>query len=138
MPQYNDPPSITSLNPNDIILVWQTSSSSNKTITYANLLAEIKSDSGNTLNTVYVTADETLDGDEQFVVSNSGSAIVLTLPLSGSNSGKPIQFARLGAGALTIQRSGSDTISGDNSFSLDPYQTVTLTADGISTWFLAT
>lgn len=138
MPQYNDPPSITSLNPNDIILVWQASSSSNKTITYANLLAEIKSDSGNTLNTTYVTADETLDGDEQFVVSNSGSAIVLTLPLSGSNAGKPIQFARLGSGALTIQRSGGDNISGDTSISLDQNQTVTLTADGIVTWFAAT
>lgn len=137
MPQFNAYPSITELNPNDVIIVWQDSSSSVKTITYADLLAEIKSDGGNTLNTVYVTADETLNGDEQFVVSNSGSAIVLTLPLSGSNAGKPIQFARLGSGALTIETSGSDTISGDADFSLDQYQTVTLTADGISTWFLA-
>lgn len=137
MPQYNSYPSITSLNPNDVILVWQDSSSSVKTISYEDLLAEIKADNSNTLNTTLINSDTTLTGSEQFVVVNSGSTVVVTLPLSASNTGKPLIIARLGAGDVTVQRAGSDSIGSATSISLDQYDIATLTADGTTTWFLA-
>lgn len=137
MPQYNFPSSITTLSPNDIILVWQDSTSSNKTITYANLLSEIKVDNSNTLNTTLINVDTTLTGTEQFVVVNSGSAVVVTLPLSASNTGKPLIISRLGAGDVTVERAGSDLIGSATSISLDQYDIATLTADGTTTWFLA-
>lgn len=137
MPQYNSYPSITSLNPNDIILVWQDSSSSVKTISYEDLLAEIKADNSNTLNTTLINSDTTLTGSEQFVVVNSGSTVVVTLPLSASNPGKPLIIARLGSGDVTVERAGSDLIGSATSISLDQYDIATLTADGTTTWFLA-
>lgn len=137
MPQYNSYPSITNLSPNDVILVWQDSSSSVKTISYEDLLAEIKADNSNTLNTTLINSDTILTGSEQFVVVNSGSAVVVTLPLSASNTGKPLIIARLGAGAVTVERAGSDLIGSATSISLDQYDIATLTADGTTTWFLA-
>jgi hypothetical protein len=137
MPQYNAYPSITSLNPADIILVWQDSSSSVKTISYEDLLAEIKLDNSNTLNTTLINTDTTLTGSEQFIVVNSGADVVVTLPLSGSNIGKPLKIARLGSGAVTVERAGSDLIGSATSISLDQYDIATLTADGTTTWFLA-
>lgn len=137
MPQFNSYPSITTLSPSDIILVWQAGASAVKTITYANLLAEVKLDNSNTLLTTLINTDTTLTGSEQFIVVNSGADVVVTLPLSGANIGKEFKIARLGTGNVTISRAGSDLIGNSSTTTIDQFDIATLTADGATTWFLA-
>jgi len=69
--------------------------------------------------------------------TGGASGITITLP-SATYKGK-IYFIKkvdAGAGAVTVARSGSDTIEGATSVTLSSqYSSVTLMADGTSTWY---
>lgn len=80
------------------------------------------------------SAHQTLDDEDQFVEANSGGAFNLTLPASSLNTGRRYMIFNKGAGAVTVLRNGSDTISGATSLVLAQYEAVTLVSDGLGMW----
>lgn len=118
MPQYNVPALITSLVAADILLAWQTASAANKTITFADFVDSIEAEFNYYQTTTEITGNTTLDDTYQLVVANSGSGITVTLPAALSYIGKTYSIANIGAGTVTVARSGSDTIGGATSVSI--------------------
>lgn len=72
-----------------------------------------------------------------FRVSASGGAIAVTVPLAASYPYRRIGFIKTdsGANAVTLSRSGSDTINGATSFAIGTqYQVCILKSNGITAW----
>jgi hypothetical protein len=133
MPQYNAPDLITQLIAGDLVLVWQTSSGANRTITGADLADSIK-DLIDFNDTVSVVAASTLLSNEEFVVANSGAGFTISLPSSVANPGKVYTISNKGAAAVTIARTGTDFIGGTTSVALAQYHSNDFRSDGEGVW----
>jgi hypothetical protein len=85
------------------------------------------------------TAAYTADGKDFLILANAaGGAFSVTLPLASRVKGMAVTIKRLnsGANAVTIARSGSDTIDGAASVSLSAqYASRTVASDG-SAWHI--
>lgn len=134
MPQYSLYPAITELLEADLILVYKASVGAVKTITAENFAASIKALTDRSLEITNLSANATLTAEDDFVVCNSGGGFTVTLPLSADNPGLPFKITNKGAGSITIDTLGSDTIGGDASITLAQYESVTVIADGDAMW----
>lgn len=134
MPQFNAYPAISSLLAADLILAYQYSSGSVKTITAEDLALSLHSlvPAFSTINTYAVNT--TLGDDDAVAVANSGGTLTFTLPDATVNEGQEITIYNRGAGTLTVQRAGSDTIGGDTSIELAQYQGLRLVSVGTGLW----
>lgn len=122
MPQYNVPALITSLVAADIILAWQTAAGANKTITFADFVDSIEAEFNYYQTTTEINGNTVLDDTYQLVVANSGSALTVTLPAAVNYVGKTFSITNIGAGTVTVERSGSDTIGSATSVSIVQYK----------------
>ena len=69
------------------------------------------------------------------VIANSASAIALTLPAASSGAaGKRIELLNIGAGLVSLLRSGSDTITA-TSLTLGSGDTITVESNGVNGWY---
>lgn len=80
-----------------------------------------------------LSANHTLT-TEQLVIANSGGAFDIDLPASSLNAGRGYRIFNKGAGAVTINPNGADTIAGAASLVLAQYEGVVLYADGLGMW----
>lgn len=94
-------------------------------------------------DTTYATSTKasnyTITGTDVVIFANAGSgAVAITLPVASTTSGYRFIVKRIDASAngCTVVRSGSDTIDGATSLSLDlQYTSVTVVSNG-SNWFI--
>ncbi len=92
---------------------------------------------------IFVTASKTADytitsSDTVIMASASGGNVVITLPLASTVSGYRFYVKRTDSSGntVTLARSGSNTIDGATSHTLDAqYTSVTVVSDG-SNWFI--
>lgn len=76
--------------------------------------------------------------DEVILVTTGASAFTVTLPASSNSTGRKILIIKAdsGAGAITVNRAGTDTIEGATSASISSqYGKLGLVADGVSLWY---
>lgn len=137
MPQYNMPALITQLIGGDIILVWQTSSGAVKTIVAQDLATSLEAMMNLNDSVTFITSN-TLLSNQQMVVANSGAPFTISLPAAVSFQGKSYKIFNKGAGLLTVQRTGTDTIAGVTSLTIPQYSGILVEADGQNTWFRIT
>ncbi|MBX6386334.1 MAG: hypothetical protein IRZ07_25735 [Microbispora sp.] len=90
-------------------------------------------------NVKLVSASTVLTADDAGLVRVDASAgnVVLTLPAVNAANGRPLQFriARVDGAAgntVTVQPAGADNLT---SFTLAPGERVTLSSDGMATWY---
>jgi hypothetical protein len=92
-----------------------------------------------TLATSTKTSNYTIVGTDVVVFANATSGnVAITLPTASANSGYRFYIKRIDGSANTcsVARSGSDTIDGQTSISLDlQYTSLTVISDG-STWYI--
>ncbi len=82
-----------------------------------------------------VTSNYTASLADDLIVVNNGSAAVITLPPAATIFGKEYTIVRIGAGSLSVQRSGTDTIDGLNSQPLSSANaTITVKSLGGTSW----
>lgn len=105
-----------------------------KTATMQQLATLFQSLASLNLTVSVYSANQTLDGEDQFVEANSGGAFNLTLPASSLHTGRRYIIFNKGAGAVTVLPDGADTIEGAASLALAQYETVMLTSDGLGMW----
>jgi hypothetical protein len=98
------------------------------------ILAELFASLASLNLTVTVIGVTTTLTTEQLVVANSGSAIDLDLPASSLNTGRTYRVYNQGAGAVTLDPNGSDTIGGAASLVLAQGESVIITSDGLGNW----
>lgn len=137
MPQYNSYALITELLAADIVLVYKDSTGSNKTITAQNFANSVRDLMDKKLTVTVVSGSVTLDGDDEFIVANSGAVFTITLPDSADFPGKPFYISNKGAGTVTVAATGTDTIAGDASIELAQYKSGIFIPDGLGMyhWF---
>lgn len=105
-----------------------------KTVTMEQAAALFQSLASLILSVSVYSSAQTLDSEDQFVEANSGGAFDITLPASSLNTGRAYRIFNKGAGAVTIQPNGSDTIAGAGSLALAQYDAVILQSDGLGMW----
>ncbi|HSX06186.1 MAG TPA: hypothetical protein VLG92_00510 [Candidatus Saccharimonadia bacterium] len=92
-----------------------------------------------TFTTVTKTSGYTITSSDTVVFANATSGnVTITLPTASANAGYRFYVKRIdnSANTCTIARSGSDTIDGQTSFTLDlQYTCLSLVSDG-STWYI--
>jgi hypothetical protein len=92
-----------------------------------------------TLATSTKTSNYTISGTDVVVFANAGSGnVTITLPTASANAGYRFYVKRIDGSGNTcaIARSGSDTIDGQASISLDlRYTSLTVVSDG-SAWYI--
>ncbi len=139
MPQYNSYGLINELLADDIILVWEDASSSNKNITFEDLVTSVNALLPKVDNVSIIAGNTTLDDSYQFVVCNSGGTFNITLPDASDNPGLRFRIGNKGVGTVTVQRTGGDTIAADgaagSSTDIEQYFTYDFESDGVDTWF---
>ncbi len=138
MPQFNAYPAKTNFVSADLFLLFDSLTSSVKTITGGNLVLSVKNLISDNVAVITTASNLTLNTANQYVISNSPGSITITLPDSTSLApayvGKKYYISNKGAGALTIQRSGADKINGSNSFSMTQNKAYLFISDGGGTW----
>lgn len=134
MPQANAYPLQTSLLSADTVLFWQDSSGTVNQITGQNLADSLDALRTGFLALLSISSNTTLDETAKLVVGNSGSGITATLPDATANEGQEIRFYNRGAGTLTIQRAGSDTVGSGTSIALAQYEGAILISVGTGMW----
>lgn len=97
---------------------------------YADLFATL---AGDTLSVAVISATTTLS-TQQAIKANSGSAFDLDLPASSLNTGRSYRIYNAGAGDVTIDPNGSDTVGGAASLVLSTGESVIITSDGLGNW----
>ncbi len=127
------PALIAALLGGDIVLVWQTSSGTVKTITAQDLADSLQALMEFNDTVTFITSNRLLS-DEQMVVANSASPFTLTLPTASAHEGQKYTITNKGAGTLTVARTGSDTIGGATSLTLAQYHAYTFQSDGVGVW----
>jgi hypothetical protein len=97
------------------------------------------SDADVTLATATKTSSYTITGSDTVVFADaSGGAVTITLPTASGLSGYRFYVKRIDSSGngCSVARSGSDTIDGQTSISLDlQYTSLTLVSNG-STWYI--
>lgn len=86
--------------------------------------------------TVTATSVNLTLSTQQLVICTSAGAIDITLPVNSTNAGRQFIVCAKGAGAVTIQPNGADTIEGAASLVLAQYETARLASDGLGMWFV--
>lgn len=139
MPQYNGYDLITELLAADLVLVWQDSSGSNRTITFEDLVTSVNNLLPKVDVVTIIASNTTLDATYQFVVCNSGGTFTITLPDASDNPGLRFRIGNKGAGTVTVQRTGSDVVAAGGaagaSTTITQYNTYDFESDGVNTWF---
>lgn len=137
MPAYNSPSygTATALAVADVILFWSAALTGNQVISAQDMATSLQGMMDFADSPQFVTNNTTLDSTYDLVIANSGSAINITLPAAVSNAGRRYRIANKGAGALSVLRSGGDTIGGGTSASLAQYDAFEFISDGVDTWF---
>lgn len=87
---------------------------------------------GYTLTTINTTTSLTI-ANKGIVLCNSGSAITVNLPTAVGNSKLRYVITNIGAGTVTIDPNGAQTIAGDSTFDLYQYESLSIYSDG-SNW----
>lgn len=135
MPIWNLYPALgADIADDDIFLVWKTSDGTVRSLEYSDFLAQIEADF-NLANAVSLpTTGVTLDASYQYVAPNSGSPLTITIPVASSFPGQEYKIFNKGSGAVTLQRSSSDTLAGQTAIVLAQYDSAILISDGVSQW----
>jgi hypothetical protein len=138
MSQYNLYAFITQLLAADSILVWQDSSGLNKNILFSDLVDSVNAIIPKTDLVSIISSNATLDDTYQFVVCNSGGTFTVILPLASANPGVRFRIGNKGAGTVTVQRTGGDTIAAGGAAAatttITQYNTYDFESDGVDTW----
>lgn len=132
MPQFGSYPIVASIELADTILILRDSDGTVVQISFEDFLASINANTNGALKVTYLNADTVLDPTMGFVVVNSGSNVTLTLPLAAASAGIAFSVLNKGAGHVTIDASGSDTIAGQAAVTLLQYESAVLRSDGSS------
>ena len=74
---------------------------------------------------------------DTYYVCTAAGTTTQTLPAT-SGSGKVIIIENLGAGTITLSRTGSDTINGVTSLTLAPYGVIKIRDYAVGTWYIQT
>lgn len=114
----------------DTFIIWQDSSGTVCQISLSDLIASFISNTQGAQTVTPINADTVLTPEMGFVVVNSGAAITVTLPLAAASSGITFPIMNKGAGHVTIQTSGSDTVAGQSTVTLTQFQSTRLQSDG--------
>lgn len=133
MPVYNAPSLISDLFGDDVVLIWQTSSGANKTITGQDLADSLNALMDFDLEPVFVTSALILS-TERFVVANSGAVFTVSLPSSIAYPGRRITIYNKGAATVTIARTGTDVIGTTTSITLPQGKGSDFISDGTGVW----
>lgn len=133
MPQVNSYPSVASVASADLIIAWRASEADVVVIEAEDLAARLAVLAPVVMEPVEYGSNTVLT-DEKLVVGNSAGATTLTLPDATANAGQRIYVANRGAGTLTVQRAGTDTINGDASVDLLQYEGVVFVSLGTGLW----
>ncbi len=136
MPQFNDYPEIDDLLAADLILVYKSDVGAVKTIAVDNLAAALRSITRKNLGITNINSATTLDSTNELVIGNSGAGFTVTLPLSASNAGLPLYLSNIGAGDMTVNTVGGDTIRGLTEVTLSQYESFLFVADGDAMWLV--
>ncbi len=131
MPQFSTYPTTSQLLAADTILTYKDAAGAIKQITGENLAAAIKLLMSRALDITILTSATTLDENSEFIICNSGSTFIVTLPESTDSPGVPIYLSNKGAGTVSIVPTGSDTIAGESGISVIQYASVILIPDGL-------
>lgn len=137
MPQFNAYPTSTELLADDTILMWSDADGAVQQISGENLATALQLLWNPNLTVNILSSNTVLTSDYQFVQCNSGSTFTLTIPDSDSEVellGKPFYISNKGAGTVTLQRSGSDTIGGATSLAIAQGESVIIISDGAGYW----
>jgi hypothetical protein len=134
MPQFNSYPEVSELVAADLVLMYKTTDGAVKTITGESLAASIKALTDKSYPITNVNSATSLTSDDEFVVGNSGSAFILTLPLAADNPGLPIYIANKGLGTITVDTVAPDTIFGAASVPIAQYKGLLFISDGDEMW----
>lgn len=143
MPQYNSPTlgTATVVVAGDYLLFWKTALAGNQQITMQNLATSLQGLMTFSDTVSILTSNTTLDGTYQMVVGNSGAGFNLTLPAAVSYPGKRYRIVNKGAGAVTLLRTGGDTIAAGaggavTSLAIAQYYGYEVISDGVSMWYV--
>ncbi len=134
--QSSNPSFIQYNGTNQVSIITDCGFNGNMTLTSSGSFNVIYLDviSGSLSGTGTITPDATF-----WLVTTGGTNAVVTLPLAGSYSGKPITVVKVdsGVGHVVITRAGSDTLSGATTQTIvSRYSSRTLLSDNSSTWYL--
>ncbi len=83
-----------------------------------------------------ISTSTAITSSAYLVVSTNTTIITVTLPSASSVPGREFKIAARGSADVTVTRSGSDTISGNASFTLVPGQSRSIISDGVSAWIV--
>lgn len=85
---------------------------------------------------ITITENTALNQTNSLVISNSSSAITITLPTVASSSGLVLSIKNINTGIVTIDGNGSETIDGVTTIRLEnTYDSVIIGCNG-SAWFI--
>src|SRR5262249_46049058 len=133
MPQWTTYPVTTTVNLTDTFLINQ--SGVLKQVSFGDLVSAITAEQNGALPTTIINADTVLSSDGRGqVVVNGGGPVSVTLPLANGNAGIGFWVVNKGAGAVTMQPSGSDTIGGNLTVTLSQYQNGIFVSDSSNLW----
>lgn len=79
------------------------------------------------------TADYTAQASDSVIVCNKATAMTITLP-AATGSGKWLAIGSIGAGAVTVDANGSETIDGQTTRALAQWDTVQIVDYAAGTW----
>ncbi len=136
MPQFSLYPLVSELVAADLVLMYKTTDGAVKTITGDALAQSIKSLIDKSYPITNVNSGTQLTSDDEFVVGNSASSFVLTLPVAADNPGLPIYVANKGLGNITVDTVAPDTIFGEASVSIAQYKGLLFISDGDEMWMV--
>lgn len=78
-----------------------------------------------------LTGAGTLNAEDTMVFGNSGSGFTITLASAATCAGRTITIKQLGAGNVTVDANGAETIDGATTYGLAAqYQSVSIYSDG--------
>ncbi len=104
-----------------------------KTVTMQALADLLQSLASLNLSVTVISVTTTLS-TQQLVIASAGGAIDLDLPASSLNTGRGYRVYNSGAGDVTLDPNGSDTIGGASSLVLSNGESVTIYSDGLGNW----
>jgi hypothetical protein len=81
----------------------------------------------------YVTADYVVLSNDDVIVCNKTTAILITLP-AASGSGKRVTIKNIGVGSATLDGDGSDTIDGEITQTLTQYESLQVVDYAANKW----
>lgn len=99
-------------------------------------LVQLKTTKSRFQNINTYTGDQLLDTTNDIVICNKASAMTITLPAAATVANIVYQIKNKGAGTVTVDPNGAETIDGDATLDLLTYESVTICSDGAAWWVL--